>query len=119
MYNFPSLTGGIDLDSDLIVDVVKASPNVCGVKLTCANLGKLTRITAQVNSREFQDQYPRKYKELEFAAIDGFVDFLLPSVSVGAAGAVSGLPNIAPVIIMADTVVESLREAVGAVPILG
>lgn len=34
MYNFPSVSGGIDLSSDLIIDVVKASPNICGAKLT-------------------------------------------------------------------------------------
>jgi L-threo-3-deoxy-hexylosonate aldolase len=34
IYNFPALTNGIDLDSDLIVDVVKEAPNICGVKLT-------------------------------------------------------------------------------------
>lgn len=28
--------------------------------------------------------------------IDGFIDILLPSLSVGAAGAISGLPNFAP-----------------------
>lgn len=34
LYNFPAVSGGIDLDSDLIVDVVKASSNVVGMKLT-------------------------------------------------------------------------------------
>jgi L-threo-3-deoxy-hexylosonate aldolase len=34
LYNFPAVSGGIDLDSDLIVDVIKACPNVVGVKLT-------------------------------------------------------------------------------------
>ncbi|KAI8301733.1 L-threo-3-deoxy-hexylosonate aldolase [Colletotrichum sp. SAR11_59] len=34
LYNFPAVSGGIDLDSDLIVDVVKGSDNVVGVKLT-------------------------------------------------------------------------------------
>ena len=34
LYNFPAVSGGLDLDSELIVDVVKASPNVVGVKLT-------------------------------------------------------------------------------------
>lgn len=34
LYNFPAVSGGIDLDSDLIVDVVKRAPNVVGVKLT-------------------------------------------------------------------------------------
>jgi 4-hydroxy-2-oxoglutarate aldolase len=34
MYNFPAVSGGIDLSSDLIIDIAKQSPNVCGVKLT-------------------------------------------------------------------------------------
>lgn len=34
MYNFPGVTSGIDLDSDLIIDVAKSAPNICGVKLT-------------------------------------------------------------------------------------
>lgn len=34
LYNFPAVSGGIDLDSDLIVDVARKSGNVAGVKLT-------------------------------------------------------------------------------------
>lgn len=34
LYNFPAVSGGIDIDSDLVVDIVKASSNVVGVKLT-------------------------------------------------------------------------------------
>lgn len=34
LYNFPAVSSGIDLDSDLIVDVVRKSANVAGVKLT-------------------------------------------------------------------------------------
>lgn len=52
---------------------------------------------AVVNSPEFQASYPRKHPEIPFRAIDGFIDFLLPSISVGSSGAISGLPNIAPV----------------------
>lgn len=36
VYNFPGVSGGIDLDSDFIVDVVQRAPNVVGVKLTYA-----------------------------------------------------------------------------------
>ncbi|KAJ9143798.1 putative Dihydrodipicolinate synthase [Pleurostoma richardsiae] len=96
LYNFPAVSGGIDMDSDLIVDIVKASPNVCGVKLTCANVGKLTRIMGEVDDLEFQKAYPRRYSDMPFQAIDGFIDFLLPSIAVGSAGAISGLPNVAP-----------------------
>lgn len=85
------------MDSDLVVDIVKAAPNVCGIKLTCANVGKLTRIMAEVDTSEFAAAYPRKRADIPFNAIDGFIDFLLPSVAVGAGGAISGLPNIAPV----------------------
>ena len=33
----PSASGGIDLDSDLIIQLAKECPNICGVKLTYAN----------------------------------------------------------------------------------
>ncbi|KAL3458400.1 putative dihydrodipicolinate synthase [Aspergillus heterothallicus] len=95
IYNFPAVSGGIDMDSDLIIEIIKGSSNVCGVKLTCANVGKLTRIMAAVSAPEFATTYPRRF-DFPFRAIDGFIDFLLPSISVGAAGAISGLPNIAP-----------------------
>ncbi|KAJ5303512.1 hypothetical protein N7476_010311 [Penicillium atrosanguineum] len=95
IYNFPAVSGGIDMDSDLIVQIIKSSGNVCGVKLTCANVGKLTRIMAQVSRPGFQSAFPRSSAS-PFRAIDGFIDFLLPSISVGSAGAISGLPNIAP-----------------------
>lgn len=42
------------------------------------------------------EQYPRNDKSQRFEVIDGFIDILLPSVAIGAAGAISGLPNFAP-----------------------
>ncbi|CAK7221794.1 hypothetical protein SBRCBS47491_004649 [Sporothrix bragantina] len=96
LYNFPAVSSGIDMDSDTIVEIVKKAPNVCGAKLTCANVGKLTRITAQTHSAAFRQKYPRGFGPYAFEVIDGFIDFLLPSVASGAAGAISGLPNVAP-----------------------
>ncbi|KAK5121605.1 hypothetical protein LTR85_004777 [Meristemomyces frigidus] len=96
LYNFPSVSAGIDLSSDLILDVVKASPNVCGAKLTCANVGKITRICAIAHDPAFMKQYSRTDESQKFEVIDGFIDILLPSVAIGAAGAISGLPNFAP-----------------------
>jgi len=49
----------------------------------CGNVGKLARITALVYNSSFK-------------TLAGFIDFLLPSVVVGSAGAISPLPNIAP-----------------------
>lgn len=86
----------------MVVGIVKASPNVAGAKLTCASVGKITRITAEVNDTEFQSSYPRKWSVGGdggcdyFQVIDGYIDILMPSIASGAAGAISGLPNFAP-----------------------
>jgi 4-hydroxy-2-oxoglutarate aldolase len=116
VYNFPGVSGGIDLDSEMVVDIVKASPNVAGVKLTCASVGKITRITATVDDLEFQEKYPRKWKldQTEgwgfFRVIDGYIDILMPSVASGAAGAISGLPNFAPVRPPKSCIIQKLNE---------
>lgn len=47
-------------------------------------MGKLARVTALLDSTSF-------------TTLAGLIDFLLPSVVVGSAGAISPLPNIAPV----------------------
>ncbi|KPI43563.1 putative 4-hydroxy-2-oxoglutarate aldolase, mitochondrial [Cyphellophora attinorum] len=104
VYNFPALAGGIDITSELVVEMVKDGPNICGIKLTCADVAKLSRIDAVMRDADFQQDYPRRFHGTAegreaipyFSAIDGFIDILLPSVSVGAVGAISGLPNIAP-----------------------
>jgi hypothetical protein len=56
--------------------------------------------------------------------IDGLIDILLPSVFVGSAGAISGLPNFAPVRfrepyiekVQTDKALEDMRTLVGALP---
>ena len=60
LYNFPAVTAGIDLSHDLVEDIAREAPNTCGIKLTCANVGKLTRLAAVVQSSEFQTKPPRK-----------------------------------------------------------
>ncbi|KAI3613063.1 dihydrodipicolinate synthetase [Moniliophthora roreri] len=96
MYNFPAVTGGIDMDSDLICDIAKSAPNVCGIKLTCGAVGKLTRVTALSSSSSFAEQYPRKDQSAPFLVLDGFIDILYPSVAGAASGSITGLANIAP-----------------------
>lgn len=83
IYNYPGVAGGIDLDSDTVVNIADAANNICGIMLSCGNVGKLARISAAVESSAFRT----------FA---GFIDFLLPSTLVGSAGAISPLPNLAP-----------------------
>lgn len=97
IYNFPGAAGGIDMDSDLIIDIAKASSNICGVKLTCGAVGKLTRISAATTSEDFLKNYPRKQSNAPFLTLGGFADFMLPTVLGGKAhGAIMGLGNIYP-----------------------
>ncbi|KAI0336532.1 dihydrodipicolinate synthetase [Cubamyces sp. BRFM 1775] len=96
IYNYPGASGGIDLDSDLITELAIESPNIAGVKLTCGNVGKLTRITATVSDPSFASLHPRKNPYAPFLALGGFTDFVLPSAFVDAHGAITGLANVAP-----------------------
>jgi dihydrodipicolinate synthase/N-acetylneuraminate lyase len=84
VYSFPGVTNGVDIDSDTIETIVRASAaafpngrsNVVGVKLTCAQVGKITRLTAA-------------FVLGEFAVFGGQSDFLIGGLSVAFA-------NIAP-----------------------
>ncbi|KAJ3550998.1 hypothetical protein NMY22_g78 [Coprinellus aureogranulatus] len=96
IYNYPGAAGGIDLDSDLITDLAVSSPNLCGVKLTCGNVGKLTRLVDFISSDSFTTNYPRKNSDAPFLILGGFADFLLPSAFVAAHGAITGLANLIP-----------------------
>ncbi|KIY72208.1 aldolase [Cylindrobasidium torrendii FP15055 ss-10] len=96
IYNYPGASGGIDLDSDLITELAQECPNLCGVKLTCGNVGKLTRIATSVSTPEFAQLYPRKKEEAPFLVLGGFIDFLVPSAFTNAHGAITGLANLAP-----------------------
>jgi hypothetical protein len=38
IYNYPAVSGGIDLSSDDVVDIANAAPNVCGIMLSYERL---------------------------------------------------------------------------------
>ncbi|KAJ6596976.1 hypothetical protein DFH09DRAFT_107796 [Mycena vulgaris] len=96
IYNYPGASGGIDLDSDLITELAMECPNICGVKLTCGNVGKLTRIADAVSGSAFTSTYPRKNPIAPFLVLGGFIDFLTPSAFANGHGAITGLGNVAP-----------------------
>ncbi|KZT67137.1 aldolase [Daedalea quercina L-15889] len=96
IYNYPGASGGIDIDSDTITELAIECPNLCGVKLTCGNVGKLTRICATVSDESFSSLYPRKNANAPFLVLGGFADFLLPASYANAHGAITGLGNVAP-----------------------
>ncbi|PGH35771.1 hypothetical protein GX50_01354 [[Emmonsia] crescens] len=83
IYNFPGVCNGVDLDSELIAALAKQSENIVGVKLTCASVGKITRLTASLTPDTF-------------AVFGGQSDFLIGGLSVGSAGCIAAFANVFP-----------------------
>ncbi|KAK3720088.1 hypothetical protein LTR37_003911 [Vermiconidia calcicola] len=83
VYNFPGVCNGVDIDSDMLSTLHKKHKNIVGVKLTCASVGKITRLAAE-------------FDKSEFAVYGGQSDFLLAGMAVGSAGTISGFGNVAP-----------------------
>lgn len=96
IYNYPGASGGIDIDSDLITELARECPNICGVKLTCGNVGKLTRIADAVTNPTFASLHPRKNSNAPFLVLGGYIDFLVPSAYANGHGAITGLANLFP-----------------------
>ncbi|KAI1206329.1 aldolase [Annulohypoxylon truncatum] len=85
LYNFPAVTGGIDLDSDLIANLASSNPNkIVGCKLTCGNLGKLHRVAHD------------KRIKTPFAAFAGKSEFFLHGLVAGSNGLIGAAVNFVP-----------------------
>jgi len=115
IYNYAPVAGEIDLDSDTVIEIAETAPNIHAVFLSyvvysliftmfaltnrnrCGNVGKLARIATVTANPSFRTSYPRTTQHASFQTLAGFTNILLPSVSVGAEGAISPLSNIAPV----------------------
>lgn len=91
LYNFPAVAGGVDLNSDMIVDLARHHPNIVGCKLTCGNTGKLNRIASAVNAAT-----PHDPGDGGFMCLGGSADFITQALVGGGSGAVCGLANVAP-----------------------
>jgi len=53
IYNFLAVCNGVDLDSETITRIAGINSNVVGVKLTCASVGKITRLATSFKPEEF------------------------------------------------------------------
>ncbi|QRV75445.1 dihydrodipicolinate synthetase family protein [Ceratobasidium sp. AG-Ba] len=82
IYNFPTVTAGIDLDSTMLSQLAQ-HPNIVGVKLSCGQINKVHRLATSQPAESF-------------APFPGRADILLPALVCGAPGAIAALPNIAP-----------------------
>lgn len=83
IYNFPGVCNGLDLDSELITEIVRANENVVGVKLTCGSVAKITRLAAT-------------FSPSRFAVLGGQSDFLVGGLAAGSVGCVCAFGNVFP-----------------------
>jgi 4-hydroxy-2-oxoglutarate aldolase len=90
IYNFPSVTAGQNLKSDIIGELAQ-HPNIVGTKLSCGDIGKLTRLVSQYGTGE-----PGAQKYGEFATFPGKSDVLLPGLLMNSHGMIGALVNLAP-----------------------
>lgn len=70
---------GIDLDSDILVELSE-HPNCMGAKLTCAGIGKGTRLAAHTQSKGYLARHG------PFHVFPGFSDYMLPALITGQTG---------------------------------
>ncbi|KAF8622585.1 hypothetical protein AX15_006929 [Amanita polypyramis BW_CC] len=82
IYNFPTVTAGQDLDSD-VMSVLAAHPNIVGTKLSCGNIGKLHRLTSKLDAAYF-------------AVFAGRSDLLVHGLLSGSSGGITALVNVLP-----------------------
>ncbi|EKG17947.1 Lipase GDSL [Macrophomina phaseolina MS6] len=83
IYNFPAVTNGVDLDSDVIARLAQRHRNIVGVKLTCGSVAKVVRLSAALPAERFK-------------TFGGQSDFLLGALASGAAGCIAAFANVAP-----------------------
>lgn len=84
LYNFPAVTSGIDLDSDMIATLAASNPKIVGCKLTCGNLGKLQRVASDPRIKS------------PFATFAGKSDFFLHGLVGGSNGVIAAAANLVP-----------------------
>lgn len=94
IYNYPGAVSGLDLNSDVIIQLSKHD-NIVGVKLTCGNTGKLNRIVSATKTEPTPESSAFSPKP-RFLVLGGSADFTLPSMIGGGHGILAGLANIAP-----------------------
>jgi len=82
VYNFPGVSAGLDVNSEML-ETLGAHPNIVGVKLTCGGIAKVARVRSV-------------FEPETFCALAGQSDWLLPAISVGGTGTITGLANIYP-----------------------
>ncbi|KAN0070116.1 hypothetical protein V8E54_011697 [Elaphomyces granulatus] len=98
LYNYPHAVAGIDMDSDLIIRISQ-HPNIVGVKFTCGDTGKLTRVAEALNAITPPSPFTRTPNATEshpYMAFGGKVDFALQTLVSGGSAVIAGSANVIP-----------------------
>jgi hypothetical protein len=66
-----------------MLDILGKHKNIVAVKLTCGGIAKVARISAA-------------FEKSEFVALAGQSDWLVPALSVGGVGTITGVANLYP-----------------------
>jgi len=82
LYNFPNVVAGLDINSEML-DILGGHKNIVAIKLTCGGIAKVARINAS-------------FDKSEFVALAGQSDWLVPALSVGGVGCITGVANLYP-----------------------
>ncbi|KAK9459239.1 uncharacterized protein V1516DRAFT_708390 [Lipomyces oligophaga] len=97
IYNFPAAAAGIDLNSDLLIELSE-HPNNFGVKLTCAGIGKGHRVAQYTASESYIARHPFKQ---QYLVLPGFSDYLFSAMAAKQNGCITGTGNVFPKLIVA------------------
>ncbi|CZT13104.1 related to dihydrodipicolinate synthase [Rhynchosporium agropyri] len=89
LYNYPGAVAGIDMDSDLLINLAQ-HPKIVGTKFTCGNTGKLTRVALAVDAKT-------PFSEGSgYMAFGGVCDFTAQTLVSGGSGIIAGGANVMP-----------------------
>lgn len=94
IYNFPGVASGLNVNSEML-QILGDHPNIVAVKLTCGTIASVARTAAKFGPG--LDLKDNKYAgQPQFVALAGQSDWLVPALSVGGTGCVTGMANLYP-----------------------
>ncbi|QKX61083.1 uncharacterized protein TRUGW13939_08229 [Talaromyces rugulosus] len=90
IYNFPGVVSGLNVNSEML-QTLGDHPNIVAVKLTCGTIASVSRTAAK-----FGPGLAKSGAQPSFVALAGQSDWLVPCLSVGGTGCITGLANLYP-----------------------
>lgn len=94
IYNFPGVVSGLNVNSEML-QILGDHPNIVAVKLTCGTIASVARTAAKFGPG--LDLKDNKYAgQPQFVALAGQSDWLVPALSVGGTGCITGMANLYP-----------------------